>query len=97
MNNHIFLILTVSFLAVLEFSCGSKIKFTEAPVVVKNANDSTPLTCFVDFETSSPFEKVSFLVSDDTREFRLEYAPNEKMEEGYLIFLMRPDTEIKSK
>ena len=79
-------------------SCGtSKIEFSNEPVVVENSNKSTPLTCFVDFETESPFENVKFLISDSDREYELQSSSDEKMEQGYLILLMRPAQENKIK
>ncbi|MDX1286439.1 MAG: aryl-sulfate sulfotransferase N-terminal domain-containing protein [Draconibacterium sp.] len=87
------------FLGIIIFfvSCNSKIEFSKEPVVVENSNKSTPLTCFVDFETTSSYEKVTFHVSDSERNFQLEYSSEEKIEHGYLILLMRPDQENKIK
>ena len=86
------------FLFVLLNSCGtSNINFPRAPVVVENANQSTPLTCFVDFDTDFPYEKVTFYISDSDRDFQLNYSSDEMMEQGFLIFLMRPAQENKIK
>jgi hypothetical protein len=51
----------------------------------------------VNFETDLSFEKVTFLIKDSKRNYKLEYAAEEKMENGYLIFLMSPDQENKIK
>ena len=96
-NLQVYRITTVCLLTVLQISCSSKPKFVKEPVVVQNPNQSTPLTCFVDFETDSPFEKVTFFISDADREFQLQYSSDEKMEKGFLIFLMRPSQEHKIK
>ena len=78
-------------------SCGSGIKFTKSPIVIPNPNKSTPLTCYIDFETNSPYEWVSFFISDADRTYQLRYTSDEEMETGYLLALMRPGQDNKIK
>ena len=79
----------------LLFSCSThqKIEFTKEPEVVNNPKASTPLTCFVDFETTNKYEKVSFTIKESERVTKLDYHFSEKKELGYLLMLMRPDVE----
>ena len=95
LNKQKFWVAAVFSILIVQVSCNSKIEFTKAPTVIQNTNESTPLTCFVDFETDLPYEKVNFIISDADRRYQLEYVPDEKKEQGYLIFLMRPGSENK--
>ena len=89
-------ILLVLFIPItLIISCGAqqKIKFIMEPVVVNNTNSSTPLTCFIDFETVDEYGKVSFILEETERVTKLDYEFSEKKDLGYLIMLMRPNKE----
>jgi hypothetical protein len=86
-------ITSVLLISLFQLSCSSGIEFSREPVVVQNPNKSTPLTCFIDFETTLPHEKVTFVIKDTDREYQLDYTPDRKMAYGYLIFLMRPAQE----
>ena len=44
----------------------------------------------MDFDTDFPYENVAFIISDSVRDYQLNYSLGEKMENGFLIFLMRP-------
>lgn len=78
------------------FSCQSaKIKFISEPHIVQNPNKSAPLSCFVDFQPKDNYENVVFKIIESEREFQLEYTQAEKKENGYLIFLLRPELENK--
>ena len=84
-------LLTTTFL----FSCANqkKIEFIKNPEVVDNPNKSALLTCFIDFKTKSEYDKVTFLIKDSSRDTKLVYSYSDKQQSGYLIMLMRPDTE----
>jgi hypothetical protein len=84
-------LLTTTFL----FSCANqkKIEFIKNPEVVDNPNKSALLTCFIDFKTKSEYDKVTFLIKDSSRDTKLAYSYSDKQQSGYLIMLMRPDTE----
>jgi len=79
-------------------SCeSSKIEFSKEPVVIHNPNQSAPLTCYVDFDTKSEFEKVSFKIENAERIVEWVYKNSEKKELGYLLTLMCPGQEYKIK
>ena len=84
-------LLTTTFL----FSCANQkeIEFIKNPEVVDNPNKSALLTCFIDFKTKSEYDKVTFLIKDSSRDTKLVYSYSDKQQSGYLIMLMRPDTE----
>lgn len=86
-----FLILFTSVL----ISCNTEIDFLNEPAIVENPNESAPLTCFVDFDTEFEMEKVRFIVHDSKRKFELHYSSSDKTDKGYLIYLMRPESEYK--
>src|SRR5210317_592978 len=77
-------------------SCDEKkFKFVKETFIKVNANKSTPLTCYVEFETEVPYRNVSFKIIDSEREYQLNYNSSEKKDQGFLIFLMRPGHEHK--
>jgi len=96
-KNQIFGLTVILLFSVFLISCGSKIEFSKEPVVIENPNNSTSLTCFVNFKTKTNFETVTFYVSDENRNLQLEYSPKEKTENGFLIYLMRPDQKNQIK
>lgn len=85
------LLVSITFL----ISCNTqqKIKFVKEPVLVNNPNLSTPLTCFIDFETVDEYGIVSFIIEESERVMKLDYEFSEKKDLGYLLMLMRPDKE----
>jgi arylsulfate sulfotransferase len=94
MRKSIFLILQLLVAFIFLLSCNTqKIEFTKFPVLVENPNESTPLTCFIDFETKHKFDEVKLTIVESEREFQLNYTATEKTELGFLILLMRPNTE----
>lgn len=81
------------FISFVLFSCGnSKLDFIKEPTVVQNPNNSTPLTCFVDFKTNYEFKEVIFTITESERKFQLKYNQSEKTKQGFPILLMRPGT-----
>lgn len=87
----------VSFLLTITilFSCANQqqIEFIKNPTLVDNPNKSAPLTCFLNFKTKGEYDKVTFLIKDSSRATKLTYSYSDKQQSGYLIMLMRPDTE----
>lgn len=80
-------------IGILICSCtNSKINFILEPEIVSNPNSSTPLSCFVNFETSQAFKEVTFTINEKERSFQLSYPASGKKELGFPIFLMRPGT-----
>ncbi|MBT3384116.1 MAG: hypothetical protein HN778_00405 [Prolixibacteraceae bacterium] len=88
------LVFGILILATSLWSCSKQnIQFTKEPVVINNPNSSTPLTCYINFETVDKYKKVSFQLKESGRVVNLEYDFSEKKEQGFLLMLMRPDTE----
>ncbi len=72
-----------------------KVNFTIPSVVVQNPNTSTPLTCYVDFETDLEYQHVVFTLTGNEHSFKLAYTPADKKELGYLMMLMKPETQYQ--
>jgi arylsulfate sulfotransferase len=86
------ILLILSMLLMLASSCNDEgLTFIKDPVVVKNQNNSAPLTAFVDFETSNSLDSIFIKISDGERFTHLAYDTNDKYKSGYLIKYMAPD------
>ena len=67
----------------------SPLSFSQEPTISANPHPSTPLTAFLHFKTSLAHDSVLISLQSNDHSFQLAYAQKEKVNNGYLLMLMK--------